>query len=59
MERAIRRYWPVFVLPTLLACFIGAFFVMPTDSGRIMMGALAVITLYSVFRKIQQLWKDR
>ena len=43
----------------LLACFIGAFFVMPTDSGRIMMGALAVITLYSVFSKIQQLWKDR
>lgn len=31
MERAIRRYWPVFVLPTLLACFIG--FVIPFVMG--------------------------
>ena len=43
----------------LLVCFIGAFLVLPTTNGQIMMGALAVITLYSVFRKIQQLWKDR
>ena len=43
----------------LLVCFIGAFMVLPTESGRIMMGALAVITLYSVFRKILQLWRER
>ena len=31
MERAIRPYWPVFVLPTLLACIIG--FVIPFAMG--------------------------
>ena len=31
MERAIKRYWPVFVLPTLLACIIG--FVIPFVMG--------------------------
>ena len=31
MERAIRPYWPVFVLPTLLACIIG--FAIPFGMG--------------------------
>jgi len=31
MQRAIQRYWPVFVLPTLLACLIG--FVTPFVMG--------------------------
>ena len=43
----------------LLVCFIGAFLVLPTANGQIMMGALAVITLYSIFRKILQLWRER